>query len=188
MRKIVCAMLGIVIVLACAFVVYSNMSVSRIALQQLSVKEALHVGMLKAKQWDSSAVPLYLTSVDDGLGETSGQEGKRSRWNLQVGTPDHRRAVVSIRNGRAEKVYPGVGPFSPDMVVSSEGINMDSPQLVIKSKQERNLLPGIDWANGYHFVLQASNGHSTITVVGLDNTTKPQQIIYDSFSGEIMNE
>ncbi|MCE5172282.1 hypothetical protein LQV63_23670 [Paenibacillus profundus] len=190
MKKKIYTLLGIVIIFACAFVIQRNIADSKAIHfdpQQLTVMEALHAGMLEAQKWDSGAVPLYLTSVDDELGKKSGQDGRRRRWNLQVSTPDHKRAVVSIRDGIVEKVYPGVGPYIPEMVVSSEEINIDSPQLVIKSKQERNLLPGIDWANGYHFVLQVLNGQSTITVVGLDNSTKLQQIIYDSSSGEIMN-
>ncbi|SUA98633.1 hypothetical protein [Paenibacillus thiaminolyticus] len=155
--------------------------------EEITLQEALELGMATAWEWDSSAVPFYLTSVDDESGPSSGHQGKRERWNLQVGTPDNKRAVIAIRKGAIEGLYPGVGPFVETHVINREEVVFDSPELLSRSKTEHDLLPGKDWANGYHFVLQVLDGKSTITVIGLDQALHQQKIVFESSSSVTMN-
>lgn len=156
--------------------------------EEVTLQEALELGMAKALEWDASAVPFYLTSVDDEFGSISGQQGRRERWNLQVGTPDNKRAVIAIRKGDVEGLYPGVGPFVDTHVIKREEVVFDSPELLSRSRTEHDLLPGKDWANGYHFVLQVLDGKATITVIGLDKELHQQKIVFESSSSVTMNQ
>ncbi|WP_237096867.1 hypothetical protein [Paenibacillus dendritiformis] len=155
--------------------------------EEVTLQEALALGMEKALEWDGSAVPFYLTSVDDEFGTLSGEQGRRERWNLQVGTPDNKRAVIAIRKGVVEGIYPGVGPFVDTHVIKREEVVFDSPELLTRSRAEHDLLPGKDWANGYHFVLQVLDGKATITVIGLDKASHQQKIVFESSSSLTMN-
>lgn len=192
MRKLG-AGLSAVIVLASSLLVYkydsepSNGATSR-SHSQLSLIDALHVGMLAAKKWDADAIPLYMTSVDDELGDASGQEGTRSKWNLQVGTSANKRAVVVIRNGKVEKIISGGDPYDQKFAIATDRIKMDSTIAISKSKRTSHLLPGKGKENGYHFILQGGGRFATITVVGRDEHDRIRQIKFDAVSGRILSE
>ncbi|MCM3290395.1 hypothetical protein M3661_09665 [Paenibacillus sp. MER 180] len=186
------ATLSAVIVLACSLLIYhfvmDDSHVERTnSHSQLSLIDALHVGMVAAKKWNPEAVLLYVTSVDDGLGKTSGQEGTRSRWNLQVGAPANKRAVIAIRDGKVDKVIPGIGNYNSEWMVSTDKVKIDSTVAVLKSIRSRHLLPGDGWANGYHFILQAGEGLTTILVIGRDDQDQLQQIEFDAVTGRILS-
>ncbi|NEZ41221.1 hypothetical protein [Paenibacillus alvei] len=188
-----CATLSAVIVLACSLLVYRYVEDTSIEKQigargQLTLLDALYVGMFAAKKWNPDAVPLYLTSVDDDLGEASGQEGTRDRWNLQVGAPGVQRAVVAIRYGKVERIITGVGPYRPEYIVAADRVKIDSTTVADQSKRASNLKPGRGWANGYHFILQAVEGVPMITIVGRDEHNQLRQIDFDAGTGRILSE
>lgn len=189
MKKL-CATLSAVIVLACSLLVYrfvEDTSTEKTNSSQLSLLDALYVGMFAAKKWNPEAVPLYLTSVDDDLGEISGQEGTRSRWNLQVGAPGVQRAVIAIRQGKVERIIAGAGSYQPECIVAANQVKVDSTTVADQSMRTGKLKPGSGWANGYHYILQAVEGAPTITIVGRNEHNHPRQIAFDAATGRILS-
>lgn len=151
---------------------------------ELTLIEAVTIGLNKAKEWNKKASLMKIISEDEKMGETKGENGKRYKWNLYFtvsGTGKY--VVISILNGKATTSETVNGPKNMD-TFNINDIRYDSSVLLQKAKEKYDLQPGKNWATGYHFSLDFIEGTPTITIVSLDKEEQFTKVYYDSRSGE----
>ncbi len=155
--------------------------------QKQTLKEAVNLGWHHAIAWDSQAVLISVSSVDDEHDEgVKGNEGRRRFWNLIFAVAEQERSLIlMIRDGKVQQKE------TQDVYRAAEGIQLnelivDSPQLVKKARKEYHLLPGVTWAEGYHFVLFKSGNIPFTAVVGLNQREQYTKIYFDPRDGSYL--
>jgi hypothetical protein len=135
---------------------------------ELSLKEAINLGLNKARKWNKKAALLSVTSVDETMGGTRGNTGRRIKWTIFFMAPDsEEHLLIGISNGMVKDVKEIIGPKNVPTIELND-IKFDSPDLVNLAKKKFDLDPGEDWATGYHFLLSIIDGKITGSVVGVD--------------------
>ncbi|QTD42628.1 hypothetical protein [Sporosarcina sp. Te-1] len=154
---------------------------------ELSLKEAISLGLDRAKKWDKESYLIKLTSVDETKGGTRGVKGKRYNWNLFFETPNkNQQFIVGISEGEIKGTHVGQGTINGDPITLDD-IKFDSPYLVRTAQEKYELQKGVDWATGYHFLLDSENGKPIATVLGNDRDSLFTRISFDVRNGEIVN-
>lgn len=150
-----------------------------------SMKEAVHLGLTRAKAWDSRAALISATSVDDRETEwNKGRDGRRSDWNLIYGVPNTDKSlIVSIRKHQIQEKEIRDTFYAEDSIQICE-IVVNSPELVRKAIKKYHLKPGITWAEGYHFILFKSKGTPFFAVVGRDQENRHTKIYFHPKDGQ----
>lgn len=154
---------------------------------QLSLKEAVNLGWRHAAAWDPEAVLISASSVDDEYEEEGkGNNGRRRFWNLIFAVPEKDRSLIlTIRDGQVQLKE------TKDVYQAAEGVQVheiivDSPQLVKRARDKYHLLPGVTWAEGYHFVLFKSENVLFAAVVGLNEKEQYTKIFFDPQDGSYL--
>jgi hypothetical protein len=154
---------------------------------ELSLKEAYQLGLKKAKEWNPEAELVDMTSVDIEPKGSKGEQGKRSPWNLMFGVPGTKQALIlSVSEGKITEVIQVVQTIHADKVIRPREIAQDSTELIEKAKREFQLKPGVHWAEGYHFMLEKSDGIVFFAVVGLNSKDEFTKIYFDAQSGKAL--
>ncbi len=153
---------------------------------ELSLKEAIKLGLNRAKSWNKNAYLASVTSVDENMGGTRGATGKRYRWTLTFETADtDQQLFVVISKGKISATHKGYGAVYGKLNLDS--IKLDSPDFIKIAKEKYDLQKGVDWATGYHFTLQNDNDKPTVVVLGNDKDMLFTRISIDARSGEILD-
>lgn len=153
---------------------------------ELSLKEAIRLGLNRAKSWNKNAYLARVTSVDENMGGTRGATGKRYRWTLTFETTStDQQLFVVISKGKISATHKGYGSIYGKLNLDS--IKLDSPDYLKIAKEKYDLQKGVDWATGYHFTLQNDNGKPTVAVLGNDKNMLFTRISIDSRNGEILD-
>jgi len=127
----------------------------------LSLKEAYLVARISLPNENFILYDLNSRDLFDGefSHEDSGINGRRKFWSftfVEVGTKNH--MFIDIENGTVTNLFQ-----SEEFYVEVEGliqfseISIDSTNAIKIALDYRNLLPGINWAFGYHFTLAKMN-------------------------------
>ncbi|MCH7321624.1 hypothetical protein LZ480_06920 [Solibacillus sp. MA9] len=152
---------------------------------EITLKEAIHLGLDRAKKWNEHAYLTFLTSVDEDMGGTRGETGKRYNWNLIFEAPGiEKQFFVLISKGEISGTYNGNGPSLG--VIKLEDIKFDSPDLVKIAKEIYGLRKSVDWATGYHFTFDGEKDKHTVKVLGIDKNSLFTGITFDAKKGEIV--
>lgn len=129
---------------------------------ELSLKEAISLGLDKAEKWNENAYLVKLTSTDETMGGTRGAEGKRYNWNLFFEAPSKNHQFrIMISEGGIKETLVGQGTINGNPITLDD-IKFDSPSLVEIAQKKYNLQKGVDWATGYHFLLDSEKGKLTV--------------------------
>jgi hypothetical protein len=152
---------------------------------ELSLKEAITVGSKRAKEWDKDASLSRIGSVDENMGGSRGENGKRYNWFLNFIVPGtEKELIVGVSTGEISTVRQ-VRASSNEVPIKLEDIKFDSPYLLEIAKKRYGLQKSLDWATGYHFILSLLNGKPTITVLGMDKNYLFTRINFDPSNGTI---
>lgn len=154
---------------------------------ELSLKEAYRLGLKRAKEWNQGAELVDMTSVDIEPKGSKGVHGKRSPWNLLFGVPGTNQALIlSVSEGKITEAIQVEQTIHADKVIRPREIVQDSTELIEKAKREFQLKPGVQWAEGYHFMLEKSDGIVFFAVVGLNYKDEFTKIYFDAQSGKVL--
>ncbi len=152
---------------------------------EITLKEAINLGLDRAKKWNENASLASVTSVDEDMGGTRGATGKRYKWTLSFESPStDQQLFIGISKGEIGFVHEGKGPIFG--AIKLDDIKFDSPYLLKIAKEKYDLQKGVDWATGYNFTLDGENGKPTVTVLGNDKDSLFTRIIFDARNGEIV--
>lgn len=152
---------------------------------ELSLKEATKLGLDRAKEWKSDAQLASITSVDENMGGSRGKTGKRLLWNLQFRTSNDSFLYIGISSGKITDYREFTGPSGQETIDLSE-IVFDSPKLLKIAASKYRLQPGIDWATGYHYVLEVVEGTPKLSIIGNDKENLFSKINFNPRNGEVI--
>ncbi|WP_143111618.1 hypothetical protein [Paenibacillus sp. BC26] len=159
-------------------------SQSNIVDGEITVKQAVRIGVMKAKEWDDKASLALVTSVDENLGGSRGFTGRRYNWNLIFINHDYTESLIlSISKGHITNFVPIKGRNDYDFI-NTEDVKVDSPTLVEIAKTKYKLKPGTEWATGYHFTLSNIDHLPCLRVVGLDRQGRFTKLYFNVRDGQ----
>ncbi|KOP81338.1 hypothetical protein ACFFHH_15190 [Cytobacillus solani] len=186
-KKIISFLFALILLFSLFFLVTKNesASVANFDNEELSLKEAIILGLNKAKDWNQDATLFNVTSVDEDMGGTRGEGGKRYDWTLNFivpGTDKH--LLVGISKGVIFNQREVDGP-KDTIPMELDNIEFDSPELLNIAKEKFDLRKGEDWATGYHFTLDNIDDKPTVTVFGTDKDNLFTRININPKTGKI---
>ncbi|MBT2728420.1 hypothetical protein J7E63_15940 [Bacillus sp. ISL-75] len=152
---------------------------------ELSLKQAINLGIDRAKKWNDKASLINVNSVDETRGGSRGKTGKRYNWFLNYmvpGTEDY--LLLGISKGKIT-VFEQLKQSGQEQTIAYSAIKFDSSDLVRIAKDKYGLNPGKDWATGYHFTLRMIEDTPTISVLGTDKDKLFTRITFDAKNGKI---
>ena len=152
---------------------------------ETTLKEAIDIGFKRAKEWNVNATLTSVTSVDETMGGSRGEEGKRFNWTLffvAPGTEDY--LIIGISDKKIWLYRPG--KQTQDPTIPYDEIKLDSSDVLQLAKIKYGLKPGKDWATGYHFTLNSMDGKPILTVFGNDNGNRFTRISFNARNGEVI--
>lgn len=153
--------------------------------EELSLKEAFILGLNKAKNWNQEATLFNVTSVDEDLGGTRGETGKRYDWTLNFMVPGSEEPLlVRISKGVIFDEREVNGPKNT-IPIKLADIKFDSLEILNIAKKKFDLRKGIDWATGYHFSLDNIDDKPTVTVFGIDKDNLFTRININPKTGKV---
>lgn len=144
----------------------------------LSLKEAYELAFNQIIEEDVYLYTMTSADLEDVFDLKDGENGKRRFWNLdfnKLNTTDH--YIFQIQDGEIvnQVQVPGLNVGEEKLIDSSE-ILIDSCEALKISKENYEINPGIEWALGYHFMLNKYNGTITISVTGFDQENNFRKI------------
>ncbi|MFJ8064069.1 WD40/YVTN/BNR-like repeat-containing protein [Psychrobacillus sp. NPDC096426] len=153
---------------------------------ETTLKEAIDIGFQRAKEWNVNAILTSVNSVDETMGGSRGEAGKRFSWFVQFmvpGTDEH------LLIGISEKKITVFRPIkqSPDPTIIYDEIKLDSSDVLQLAKEKYGLKQGKDWATGYHYTLDNINGTPILTVIGNDGDNRFTRISFNARNGDVVN-
>lgn len=153
---------------------------------EITLKEAIDIGLQRAKEWNVNAILTSVNSVDETMGGSRGETGKRFKWFMTFivpGTDDY--VLIGISEKKITVFSPG--KQTPDPSIPYDKIKLDSSDALQLAKDKYGLQQGKDWATGYHFTLDSTDGIPTLTVVGNDRDSRFTRISFNAGNGDVVN-
>lgn len=162
--------------------------------EETTMKEAISIAYTKVKELDPDAKLSNVLSTDsqDNPSEDSGSDGTRRIWNVDF-TDNKSKSEYNIlvSNGKAQIQHDG-NKVTRDLISDSD-IKFDSNDAVKVAKEQKGLMPGKDWAIGYHFNLRYASLHETpnekflmIEVIGLSPKGNFAHVDIDATNGKVV--
>lgn len=154
-----------------------------------SLLEAYHIAYHEAlNYYDTPA--LYDMTSTDGPGSTpvDGNNGKRRYWNTIFVDPNSsdRILLISIRDKKAKTWKEIQEPIDKTQIIDMNTLTLTSERAVSIAIADYGLLPGRNWARGYHFVLRSFDGEIDFQVVGLNEDNKRMRVAFDGSNGALL--
>ncbi|OMC81599.1 hypothetical protein BK128_21740 [Viridibacillus sp. FSL H7-0596] len=153
---------------------------------EITLKEAVNIGFQRAKEWNVNVKLTRVNSVDETMGGSRGETGKRFNWFMTFvvpGTDDY--VLIGISEKKITLFSPS--KQSQDPIIPYDEIKFDSSDVLQLAKDKYGLKQGKDWATGYHFTLDSIEGKPILTVVGNDRDNRFTRISFNAKNGEIVS-
>ena len=153
---------------------------------EITLKEAIDIGLQRAKEWNVNATLTSVNSVDETMGGSRGETGKRFKWLMIFivpGTDDY--VLIGISEKKITVFEPG--KQTPGPTIPYDEIKLDSPDVLQIAKDKYGLKQGKDWATGYHFTLDSIDGTPILTVVGNDRDNRFTRISFNAQNGDVVS-
>ncbi|SEM43716.1 hypothetical protein SAMN04487786_1795 [Paenisporosarcina quisquiliarum] len=153
---------------------------------EITLKEAINIGFQRAKEWNENATLTSVNSVDETMGGSRGETGKRFKWTMTFivpGTDDH------LLIGILEKKIRVFRPIKQSQVptIPYDEIRLDSSDVLQLAKDKYGLKQGKDWATGYNFTLDSIDGMPILTVFGNDLDSRFTRISFNAQNGNVVS-
>ncbi|PEL14477.1 hypothetical protein [Bacillus sp. AFS017336] len=175
--------LAIVLTLISIEIKVVKASIKRIDNKELTLKEAIYLGLNRAKTWNKNASLTRITSVDENLEGSKGETGKRYYWNMEFSASNQKLLSIGISQGKISFSREHVGDNNG--TIKLEDIKFDSPYLLNIAKKKYGLQKGLDWATGYQYTLDLIEGKPSITILGTDRNKLFTRISFDPKNAEV---
>ncbi|MGN7478615.1 hypothetical protein ACTHOQ_12235 [Solibacillus silvestris] len=153
---------------------------------EVTLKEAINIGLRKAKEWNVNATLESINSVDEKMGGSRGETGKRFNWFMIFivpGTEDY--VLVGISEKKITEFRPN--RQTPGPAIPYDEIKLDSSDVLELAKDKFGLKKGKDWATGYHFTLNSIEGIPILTVIGVDQDNYFTRISFNAQNGDVVS-
>jgi hypothetical protein len=153
---------------------------------ETTMKEAIDIGLQRAKEWNEKATLTKVNSVDETMGGSRGETGKRFKWFMIFivpGTEDY--VLIGISEKKITVFNPG--KQTPDPAIPYDEIKLDSADALQLAKDKYGLKQGKDWATGYHFILDSIDGTPILTVFGNDRDNRFTRISFNAQNGDVVS-
>lgn len=153
---------------------------------ETTLKEAIDIGFQRAKEWNVNTTLTKVTSVDETMGGSRGEAGKRFNWTLFFvvpGTDDY--VIIGVSEKKIWLFRPG--KQSPYPTIPYDKIKLDSSDALQLAKDKYGLKPGKDWATGYHFTLDSIDDKPILKVYGNDRDNRFTSISFNAQNGDVVS-
>ncbi|MGE7694698.1 WD40/YVTN/BNR-like repeat-containing protein [Lysinibacillus sp. NPDC094177] len=153
---------------------------------EITLKEAINIGLQRAKEWNINATLTSVNSVDETMGGSRGETGKRFNWFLIFivpGTDDY--VLIGISEKKITLFRPS--KQSPNPTILYDEIKLDSSDVLQLAKDKYGLKQGKDWATGYHFTLDSIDGTPILKVYGNDRDNRFTSISFNAQNGDVVS-
>jgi hypothetical protein len=153
---------------------------------EITLKEAINIGLKRAKEWNVNATLTRVNSVDETMGGSRGETGKRFKWFMIFivpGTDDYVLIGISEKKITVFRTC----KQSPDPTIPYDEIKLDSSDVLQLAKDKYGLKQGKDWATGYHFTLDSIDGTPILTVFGNDRNNRFTRISFNVQNGDVVS-
>lgn len=129
-------------------------------------------------------IMLYtLTSVDieNKKDSFNGEQGKRDNWNLDFSIPEtDKHYIVQIQDGDIRDTTEVTGlKIKKENLISNQEILLDSDKSLEIAKKIYHILPGNEWAIGFHYTIKKEDGISKQTIVAYDKNRNLCKVDFD---------
>lgn len=180
LKKISCALV--------VFLVFVNLVSSEgiASDDEITLKEAINIGLQRAKEWNEKATLISVNSVDEKMGGSRGEKGKRFNWFMIFmvpGTEDY--VLIGISEKKITVFRPSKQSQVP--IIPYDEIRFDSSDVIQLAKDKFGLKQGKDWATGYHFTLDSIDGMPILTVFGNDRENRFTRISFNAQNGDVVS-
>lgn len=153
---------------------------------EITLKEAINIGYQRAKEWNVNATLTTANSVDETMGGSRGDTGKRFNWFTTFvvpGTEDY--VIIGISEKKITLFRASKQTQGP--TIPFDDIKLDSFEALQQAKDKYGLKQGKDWATGYHFTLDSIEGEPILTVIGNDRDNRFTRISFNAKTGDIVS-
>jgi hypothetical protein len=93
--------------------------------------------------------------------------------------------VISIHD-KAVEIEPIEQEIDRTQFINMDNLILTSENAVLSAINDYGLLPGQDWAKGYHFVLRSFDDEIDFQVVGLDDDNKILRLAFNGSNGHFV--
>ncbi|MGN7386717.1 hypothetical protein [Sporosarcina sp. SAFN-015] len=153
---------------------------------EVTLKEAIDIGFQRAKEWNVNATLTGANSVDETMGGSRGETGKRFKWFVTFMVPDTEDHLIIGISEMKITVFEPIKQ-SPNPTIPHGEIKLDSTDALQIAKDKYKLKQGKDWATGYHFTLDSIEGEPILTVVGNDRDNRFTRISINAKNGDVVS-
>ena len=181
LKKILC--------LSIIFLVFVNM-IGREAFaadSEITLKEAINIGFQRAKEWNVKAALTKVNSVDETMGGSRGETGKRFNWFVNFMVPGTDKHLLIGISEKKVTVFKPIKQSIPDLTITNDELKLDSTDVLQLAKDHYGLKQGKDWATGYHFTLERIDGQPILTVFGNDRNSRFARISFNAQNGDVLS-
>lgn len=154
----------------------------------IDLREAYKIAAVEARKWDEATKPYFITSVDDPLKSpfVKGADGTRCYWNFDFVVEDtNRHFIVTIHNNTVVNRREAESTVKSDYIIRITDFRISTADAVTIARKNYGLLPGKDWAQGYHFVLENDGSALILSVIGLDKNGSVARVRFNAKTGEV---
>lgn len=155
----------------------------------IDLLKAYEIASAEAFNWDASAKPYFISSVDDPIEGTcvKGDDGTRNRWNFDfVVENTHRHLIITVHNKTVVSKVEAESSVNPDHIINMEELHISTADAVTIARENYVLRPGANWAQGYHFVLENDGSMLILSVIGLDESRSMERIFFNAKTGKVI--
>ena len=151
--------------------------------------EAYQIANAEAMKWNASAKPYFISSVDDPIESkyVKGENGKRNYWNFDfvVENTNH-HFIITLHNKTIVHKTEAESSTNNDYIINIQDVCITTEEAVTIAKEHYGLLPGTDWAIGYHFVLENEGSVLVLSVVGINEDGIMSRVFFNAKTGEVI--
>lgn len=155
----------------------------------IDLSEAYQIASAEALGWNALAEPYFITSVDDPIESKNvkGEDGKRNYWNFDFAVKNtSRHFIITVHDRAVVNKIEAESNVNNDHIIDIQELRISTAAAVGIAKEKYGLLPGTDWAQGYHFVLENEGSALILSVVGLNEEGIMSRVFFNAKTGEVI--
>lgn len=152
--------------------------------------EAYQIAHSEALNWDAAAKPYFITTVDDNIKSSTikGEDGKRNYWNFDfVIVNTNRHLIITLHDKTIENKIETESYTNNDYIINMSEVCVSTAEAVMEARDNFGLLPGVEWAQGYHFVLENDGSALTLSVIGVNHDGTMSRVLFNAKTGEVID-
>ena len=151
--------------------------------------EAYQIAHSEALNWDAAAKPYFITTVDDNIKSSTiiGEVGKRNYWNFVfVIVNTNRHLIITLHDKTIVNKIETESYTNNDYIINMSEVCVSTAEAVMEARDNFGLLPGVEWAQGYHFVLENDGSALTLSVIGVNHDGTMSRVLFNANTGEVI--